>query len=172
MNGINLLPWRLERYRHLLFLFLIKLLAVLGIALGLYLGLSLLQQRQQDELTQLQQHFEQQKKGLTQSVQQIAQIKQTLQNFTELQGLESDKVEKILSLLPQLPFEQGELDTFYFNAEGLRLEGFCLTQSEFEALHEFLSAHFEQVKLSQFKTEQGRLVFQFDLGFHQEAKKK
>ncbi|OOF42125.1 hypothetical protein BKK49_03395 [Rodentibacter rarus] len=163
MNGINLLPWRLEKYRQLLFLFLLKMFAVLSVAFLFYVLLDWLQYQQKEALNLQLKQFEQQKTQLTQTVQHIAQMKQTIQNLTELQAIESDTVEQVLSLLPQFPFQQGELEIFNLNEERIQLNGFCLSQQEFESLHEFLSSHFNTVKLTQFKTEQGRLVFQFDL---------
>ncbi|WP_158074625.1 PilN domain-containing protein [Rodentibacter genomosp. 1] len=163
MNGINLLPWRLEKYRQLLFLFWLKTFIVLGIAFLLYVALSWFQHQQKEALNVQLQQFEQQKSHLTQTVQNIAQIKQRIHSLTGWQAIESDTVEQVLSLLPQFPFQQGELEIFSLNEERIQLNGFCLSQQEFELLHEFLSSHFNTVKLTQFKTEQGRLVFQVDL---------
>ncbi|MDC2825953.1 hypothetical protein PHA51_07935 [Rodentibacter pneumotropicus] len=163
MNGINLFPWRLEKYRQLLFLFLLKMFSVWAVAFLLYAVLSWFQHQQKEALNLQLKQFEQQKSRLTQTVQNIAKMKQDIQNLTELQAIESDTVEQVLSLLPRFPFQQGELEIFNLNEERIQLNGFCLSQQEFESLHEFLSSHFSTVKLTQFKTEQGRLVFQFDL---------
>ncbi|OOF57439.1 PilN domain-containing protein [Rodentibacter myodis] len=163
MNGINLLPWRLEKYRQLLFLFVIKLSLILVLALCLWATISWFQQQQKEALQTQQHHFEQQKTQLTQTLQRVNQLKQTMQHFTELQAIPPKQVEGFLSLLPQLPFQQGELESFGFNAEAIQLKGFCLEQAEFERLHDFLSTHFSSLKLSQFKPEQGRLLFQFEL---------
>lgn len=165
MKGINLLPWRLEQYHQLLRAFLIKLFAVLFFAFALYACLSWLHQQQQNNLNAQQQTIEQQKKHLSQTIQQVAEAKQSMHNLTEIKAISPETVEQMLSLLPQFPFLQGELELFKFNDETLQLNGFCLTQTEFEAIHEFLSLHFPTVKLSQFKPEQGRLLFQFDIPF-------
>ncbi|OOF87717.1 hypothetical protein BKG94_08765 [Rodentibacter ratti] len=163
MNGINLLPWRLEKYRQLLFLYLFKMFIVLSVAFLLYAVLDWFQYQQKEALNLQLKQFEQQKSRLMKTVQHIAQMKQTIQNLTELQAIEPDTVEQILSLLARFPFQQGELEIFHLNEERIQINGFCLSQQEFESLHEFLSSHFSTVKLTQFKTEQGRLVFQFDL---------
>ncbi|QPB41527.1 PilN domain-containing protein [Rodentibacter haemolyticus] len=163
MNGVNLLPWRLEQYRRLLFLFFIRLIVVLALALFLWIGLSWFQLQQREELNRQRQTFEQQKNQLIQLVRQTAQIKQLMQNVTELKALTPEPVEQILTLLPQFPLQQGELESLHFNREGIRLNGFCIEQAEFEAFHEFLSTHFGSVKLTQFKPEQGRLLFQFEI---------
>ncbi|BFU60795.1 MULTISPECIES: PilN domain-containing protein [Rodentibacter] len=163
MNGVNLLPWRLEQYRQLLFLFFIRTVVILVLALFLWVGISWFQQQQKEALNVRLQTFERQKNQLVQLVRQTAQIKQLMQNVTELQALTSKSVEQILTLLPQFPFQQGELESFHFNKEGIRFNGFCTEQAEFEVFREFLSAHFGSLKLTQFKPEQGHLFFQFEI---------
>ncbi|OOF44292.1 PilN domain-containing protein [Rodentibacter trehalosifermentans] len=163
MKGINLLPWRLEKYRQSLILFLFKMFAVLLIAFLCYAVLDWFQHQQKAALNLQLQQFEQQKNRLTQTLQKVGQMKQIMQDLTELHAIDPELVEQILSLLPQFPLQQGELEHFSFNEDGIRIDGFCLSQQEFESLHEFLSRRFSSVKLMQFKTEQGRLIFQFDL---------
>lgn len=168
MNSINLLPWRLTQYRQLLLLFLLKLVAVFSLAFLLYAILTWFQHQQKAALNQKIQTFEQQKARLMKTVQHVSQMKQSMQDLTTLQAIKPDSVAQVLSLLPQFPFQQGELATFHLNDEGIKLSGFCLSQQEFESLHEFLSSSFSTVKLTQFKTEQGRLLFQFDLPLESE----
>lgn len=163
MNGINLLPWRLEKYRQLLFLFLLKMIVVLLVALALYALLAVLHQQQKIALQEQQQVFDLQSNRLTETVQHIAQLKQTMQDFTELQAIAPARVEHTLSVLPELPFQQGELIYFYFDEESIKLKGFSISQMEFEDLHHYLSGLFISTLLTHFQTEQGRLVFQFDL---------
>ena len=163
MNGINLLPWRLEKYQRALITFLIKLCVVFSTALTAYATLYWFHQQQQAELNARLQTLEQQKNRLAETAGQVMQIKQTIQSFTELQAIAPESVTQILSLLPQFPFRQGELESFNLNEALVQLKGFCLEQDEFERLHEFLSAHFISVKLIQFKPEQGRLTFEFEL---------
>ncbi|OOF79371.1 hypothetical protein BKG96_02445 [Rodentibacter caecimuris] len=163
MNGINLLPWRLEKYQRLLCLFIVKMFAVLIVGGALYAVLTAFQRQQQGELNTQQQFFIEQKKRLAQTVQQITEVKQTIRNLTELQEISPNRVEQVISLLPQLPLQQGELEALSFNEEGIRLNGFCVTKEEFETFREFLSQHFASFKLTQFQPEQGRWVFQFDL---------
>lgn len=163
MNGINLLPWRLAKYQQLLRRFILKMFFVLVVTFTLYILFTVFQQQQREDLNTQQQLFVQQKNRLTQTLQKIAEAKQIMRNLTELQAISLNVVEKVISLLPQLPFQQGELESLSFNKEGIRLNGFCLTQEEFEMLREFLSVHFTSFKLTQFQPGQGRLVFQFDL---------
>lgn len=169
MNGINLLPWRLEKYRQQLFSFLSKMIAMLIIALVLYSTLTWFQQQQQETLNSEQEMLTQQKNRLADKIQQIAHMKQTLQNLTELQAIPSARVKQALTVLQNLPFQQGELSSFNFNDEGIRLNGFCFTQMEFESLHSYLSEQFTSTKLTQFQPEQGRLVFQFDFSLNTQA---
>lgn len=163
MNGINLLPWRLEKYRQLLFLFLLKFIAVLLVAFILYAILATVQQQQKIVLQEQQQSFDLQKNRLTETVQNIVQLKQAMQDFTELQAIAPARVEQVLSLLTQLPFQEGELTAFHFNQEVIQLNGFCFSQTEFENLHQHVSELFTSTLLTHFQTEQGRLVFQFEL---------
>ncbi|OOF55448.1 hypothetical protein BKK56_05950 [Rodentibacter genomosp. 2] len=129
----------------------------------LYAVLTTFQRQQRDELNTQQQFFMEQKKRLAQTVQQITEVKRTIQNLTELQAISQNRVEQVISLLPQLPLQQGELEALSFNEEEILLNGFCLTKEEFETFREFLSQHFVSFKLTQFQPEQGRWVFQFDL---------
>ena len=169
MMGINLLPWREAAYQRLLISFLMKLSGTLLVALSLFALLSLWQGQQNENLMAQQQQLEQLKSRLTLARHQVSQLKSTMQNFTTLQAISPQNSAKLLSLLPQLPFQQGELEGLIFEADNLQLNGFCVTQSEFEALNEFLTAHFAQVTLSQFKPEKGQLFFQFDIQWQEKG---
>ena len=169
MMGVNLLPWREAAYQRLLVGFLIKLGAMLLVALSLFALLSFWQGQQRENLIVQQQQLEQLKSRLTLARHQVSQLQSTMQNFTTLQAISPQNTAQLLSLLPQLPFQQGELEGLIFEAENLQLNGFSMTQSEFEALHEFLTAHFAQVTLSQFKPEKGQLFFQFDIPLNEKG---
>lgn len=163
MQGVNLLPWREAAYQRLLVGFLIKLVGMLLVALSVYVALFFWQGQQREHLEAQHQQLEQQKSRLTLARHQVSQLKSTMQNLTTLQAISSQNTAQLLSLLPQLPFQQGELEGLHFEADNLQLNGFCMTQSEFEGLNEFLTANFDQVTLSQFKPEKGHLFFQFDI---------
>ena len=109
------------------------------------------------------QNHEQQKNRVAETGGQVRQIKQTRQRVTGLPAHAHESVAQIVCLLAQFPVRQGELEWFNLKEDLVQLKGFCLEQDEFERLHEFLSAHFISVKLIQFKPEQGRLAFEFEL---------
>ena len=177
-HTINLLPWRLNAHkqRRRALLFTVLLLSFISIScwVSFHYFIQKLNQNYQQQSLELQQ-IEQQLHAVKNEIGQIqhSQITSDDQAFS----MNKTQLRKVLTLLTQLPFTQGELHTLDLNPLSttqlnMTLQGIANNSHEFEQLHTFLNQYsgIEHIQLVHFEPQQNQqLYFQFQLTLQEET---
>ena len=157
---INLLPWRLKQHQQNSKILLLKLLGLMSIVLILIFGLHYFDRQISMNLAEKRTYLQQIITELTKIEQQVVKLRNSHNNRENQTPVITEKILQILTLLSELPLQNGELDSL------IELSGITENQPEFEGVHRFLSESplFQRVILSGFTPHQdGSLQFKFML---------
>ena len=163
---INLLPWRLKQHQQNSRILLLKLLGLMSIVLILSFGLHYFDRQISMNLTEKRTDLQQIITELTKIERQIAKLRNSHNNRENQTPVTTEKILQILTLLSELPLQDGELDSLTLNSTQIELSGITENQPEFEGVNRFLSESplFQRVILSGFTPHQdGSLQFKFML---------
>ena len=103
---------------------------------------------------------------LTKIERQVVKLRNSHNNRENQTPVITEKILQILTLLSELPLQNGELDSLTLNSTQIELSGITENQPEFEGVNHFLSESplFRRVILSGFTPHQdGSLQFKFTL---------
>ncbi|TCP97694.1 Tfp pilus assembly protein PilN [Cricetibacter osteomyelitidis] len=168
---INLLPWRERRYARQCYTLYRNIALLLLILLVTWNGYRYFSNRLNGHIQRQQQHLEQLRLNLTNTVREIKQLQKDYKQQEQRLSAQNPHIMEILDLLTHIPLEQGELDLCIVEPLAqqkmkVTLKGWAKSQTEFEQVHHFLKNHamITDAKLSQFESQQtGELLFDFIL---------
>lgn len=169
-DGLNLLPWRMALHkRRLRYFVYLCALSALFVTSGYWMWWQWKSNIQQ----QIQASYKQQEQLQKQLQQTYTQLQQLRQNSfgNDVQIISHEQVWRVLSVLAELPLEQGELSKFHLREGKVVLQGAVENQREFEQFHHALIQVplFENVELKTFQPDTALIQFQFELQLKEKA---
>lgn len=170
--SLNFLPWRLWQHKKRSRRLLIKI----GILIFISIIILFFSYQYSNQLNTQISLKEKQLNSLTQELdllnENIKNLKQEQKWRRQSVIIHQEKVNKILSLLSKLPFEQGELEKIQLAENTLNLMGIVYNQFEFEQLNQMIaeSKLFDDIKINQFLLQQDNSIkFEFNLTINNEG---
>ncbi|PJG82961.1 PilN domain-containing protein [Caviibacterium pharyngocola] len=162
---INLLPWRQQQHSARLKRLCIRLAFTIGIALALCFPLDYAAMQLRDDIAQQQAKRQKTETELNQITQQINRLRQHSERHSASQPIDNEMLLQFMTLLNDLPFSQGELQSLEAEEQGISMKGTAQTQAEFERVHQFLtrSELFRAVKLNRFAPQREEFYFEFQI---------
>lgn len=164
-TGINLLPWRYDEHQKRLKKWCLSVMVWWSTLLAIFYLFIFFQDIWVTRLQQKQEHLKQITAELSKVNYQVNTLnKQPIQK-QQLSALNQQHVFQLMTLIADIPLNQGELTNFSFENQNIILQGRVENHSELEAIQGYLNnkQDIKRVDLVNFQPETDGLIFRFNL---------